>query len=764
MAVVENLFRSVRGRPAPVVVATAALVVLLFLAGAVHNYFLARTQEIADSQEDADSALLAIDDHVTRLIDDSDSYLRVLRSFYLDRGLADTAARYALRQFIERTRPGDPRGAIGDIMIVDAAGHPTFILSQPEPARTELADRTYFKALQADPRDRTIIDATRQGRATGEYQFRVIRPILVDGAFGGVVMMTLRPEAIVDLFSKFGLGEHSTIAILHSDERRFIARVPMGDLGYLDRTFADIRLWDFVAKAPRGKFHGISPIDHVGRFYTYMKSPDEPIVSVVGFADEDIDAALAATRRDIAVEVLVFTLFAGALCGLILRIMRVQGRLRWAMASLEHGQRIGRIGSVEVDLVRQRARWSKELYAIYGRDPALGPADLETFLAYVHPADRDKAEEMRRRQLDGIEGGPIEYRIVRPDGAVRWIHREVELQRDAAGRAVTLIATEQDITERRRMEDELQREHARLMVAQRMAQMGSAEVDLRTGAVVRSDEFFRLVGANESTPSDSPDQVALVFHPEDREKVAQAVTRMMAGKPVPSMELRVVGARGEMRWIRRDQEIIRGEGGAPERAVVTLRDITDEKRLEQQKDEFAATLMSLANHDELTGLPALRLARDRLQVACNQAARDNARVALLYIDLDGFKDANDRFGHAAGDHVLKVVASRLVENIRSGDTAARHGGDEFLVILHGIHTDTAQQVAAKLVEAIALPIGYGEEMIRIGASIGIAIFPDHADTPDELMEFADRAMYAVKRSGKNGYGLYAEGRQPPSPT
>jgi diguanylate cyclase (GGDEF)-like protein len=350
----------------------------------------------------------------------------------------------------------------------------------------------------------------------------------------------------------------------------------------------------------------------------------------------------------------------------------------------------------------------------------------------------------------------MEYRIIRPDGQIRWIHREVELVRDSAGKALSMVATEQDITERRRMEEELQREHSLLVFAQRMAGMGSAEVDLRTGFAVRSDEFFRLVGADSRNPPDGNDQVAGVFHHDDQERVAEAVRTMLAGRPVPTMELRIVRPDGEIRWLRRDQDIILGNDGKPERAVVTLMDITDQKLVELQKDEFAAALISLANHDALTGLPAARLAGDRLLMACHQAGRERTHVALLFIDLDGFKAANDRHGHAAGDLVLKEVASRLRDAIRSGDTAARHGGDEFLVILNGVGTEAAKQVAAKLCDVIGEPIYYGAAEIRIGASIGIAIFPDHARTPEDLLRLADQAMYAVKRSGKNGFTVYAE--------
>ncbi|MES2016847.1 MAG: GGDEF domain-containing protein [Pseudomonadota bacterium] len=181
--------------------------------------------------------------------------------------------------------------------------------------------------------------------------------------------------------------------------------------------------------------------------------------------------------------------------------------------------------------------------------------------------------------------------------------------------------------------------------------------------------------------------------------------------------------------------------------------------IEVQRDEIARQrdlIQHQATHDELTGLPTLRLARDRLDMACSQARRDKNKAAVLFIDLDGFKAANDTFGHEAGDHVLKIVAQRLTASIRSTDTVARHGGDEFVVIMHGaVCIADTKRIANKLLRAIAEPIAYDQQIIKIGSSIGIAVFPDHAMTAEEMLKHADQAMYLVKKSGKNNYTVYS---------
>lgn len=162
----------------------------------------------------------------------------------------------------------------------------------------------------------------------------------------------------------------------------------------------------------------------------------------------------------------------------------------------------------------------------------------------------------------------------------------------------------------------------------------------------------------------------------------------------------------------------------------------------------------LANHDPLTDLPTRPLASDRLNMACAQANRARGQAALLFIDLDGFKAVNDNLDHAAGDHVLKVVAKRLTGLVRGIDTVARQGGDEFLVVLNGVDSaDAAAAQAMRIGAALSQPIHYGGHALKVGASIGVAVYPDHATDADALLKAADHAMYVAKRSGKNRHAM-----------
>lgn len=172
--------------------------------------------------------------------------------------------------------------------------------------------------------------------------------------------------------------------------------------------------------------------------------------------------------------------------------------------------------------------------------------------------------------------------------------------------------------------------------------------------------------------------------------------------------------------------------------------------VERQRDQIE----HLATHDNLTGLPHLRTAVDRCDVAIQHALRAGHKVALMFIDLDAFKAINDNFGHEAGDHVLKEVAIRLKASIRAADTAARIGGDEFVVLLTALENGAvAGDVATKLLQTVVEPISYHGQPLQVGASIGISIFPDHGGDAATLRKVADVAMYSVKKKGKNGFAF-----------
>jgi diguanylate cyclase (GGDEF)-like protein len=176
-------------------------------------------------------------------------------------------------------------------------------------------------------------------------------------------------------------------------------------------------------------------------------------------------------------------------------------------------------------------------------------------------------------------------------------------------------------------------------------------------------------------------------------------------------------------------------------------DITDRIRGAEQ-------YRHLAHHDTLTSLPNRRLLSDRVEQAVALARRSGNRLALMLMDLDEFKAINDTHGHSTGDQVLVTIAQRLRVSVRESDTVARLGGDEFVVLLQdvGQHGDAAR-IAEKVIGAVRQPLQVGSLEFRLGTSIGIALFPDHADNPEHLLQQADISMYAAKHAGGSTYRL-----------
>ena len=205
------------------------------------------------------------------------------------------------------------------------------------------------------------------------------------------------------------------------------------------------------------------------------------------------------------------------------------------------------------------------------------------------------------------------------------------------------------------------------------------------------------------------------------------------------------------------------------RAVTELREFIDnlearvDERTESLQKEIATRrqaekqLRHLATHDALTGLPNRTLLRDRLELEVAGVLRHGNKIAVIFIDLDGFKAVNDTHGHDAGDELLVWIAGVLQECVRSTDTISRIGGDEFVIILTDVESgEDAGFKAWKIIERIAEDIKISGVSVNIGASLGVALCPDDSDDVDTLMKQADAAMYEVKNEGKNNFKFFSE--------
>lgn len=241
-----------------------------------------------------------------------------------------------------------------------------------------------------------------------------------------------------------------------------------------------------------------------------------------------------------------------------------------------------------------------------------------------------------------------------------------------------------------------------------------------------------------------------ITHPEDRETTATQADSLLSGDISQSqIEKRIIQKSGRIVWVQATVSLLRDDAGAPLHYVGQVEDITERKRTQEE-------IRQLAYYDVLTGLPNRRLLLDRLNLAQAQARRHRRSLAVMFLDLDHFKEINDTMGHAAGDELLKVVAERLELCVRGGDTVSRQGGDEFVIILSEIAQEQdAALVAEKIRDILQSPIVIDGEELTVTTSIGIAVYSvESQDDSARLLKKADIAMYEVKAAGRNGFRFY----------
>ena len=187
-----------------------------------------------------------------------------------------------------------------------------------------------------------------------------------------------------------------------------------------------------------------------------------------------------------------------------------------------------------------------------------------------------------------------------------------------------------------------------------------------------------------------------------------------------------------------------------------IHNMLEVRLLYKQLEQYSRALESMALHDALTGLPNRRLLIDRLSLAIAHARRNKRPMAVMFLDLDGFKQINDTQGHDAGDTLLSMVADRLVAAVREEDTVARMGGDEFVIGLWELsHVDAVAALASKVILAVSQPYRIQDRDVRITTSVGVSIYPLHGEEGEALMKRADQALYEAKRAGKNDYRIAA---------
>lgn len=328
------------------------------------------------------------------------------------------------------------------------------------------------------------------------------------------------------------------------------------------------------------------------------------------------------------------------------------------------------------------------------------------------------------------------------DGSTVWTDVTITLIRDAQGKPVEVMGITRDITEQRRLREALK---ARLVAIESAAE---SFMITDTNGIIEyvNPAFTKMTGYTlEEVVGEKPNIVKSGVHPPE---FYQELWATITAGNVWRGEITNRDRHGRLYVESTAIAPVMNDRDEIIRYVAIKHDVTARKEMERRLEQ-------MAHFDTLTGVPNRQLFFERLDQSLSLARRHNESLALLFIDLDGFKEINDTLGHEAGDEVLRVIAQRLHEEIRESDTIARVGGDEFVVLINTLHSrDHLESIVQKLLDEILRPIVLQGESHVIGASIGVSLFPDHGHTAATLLSHADSAMYLSKRSGKNRWTLY----------
>jgi diguanylate cyclase (GGDEF)-like protein/PAS domain S-box-containing protein len=352
---------------------------------------------------------------------------------------------------------------------------------------------------------------------------------------------------------------------------------------------------------------------------------------------------------------------------------------------------------------------------------------------YVHPSDR-------ALHLGGDADRPAEFELRRKDGSTLWVRDYTHAVPGSGGGVAWCDGILVDITSERQALDALR----------------SSEADYR-GLFESAHDAIVIFETDDQVILEANNRACEIYGYSRTELVGMSLWRIVKDAAGGSQRLRdLLAGKGEASFeaahLRKDGAEMTVEVNA---AVVThqgrpavlyiSRDVTERKRMEE-------TIRALAMHDPLTGLPNRKLLYDRLGVAIAAARRNRHMLALMYLDLDGFKGVNDRLGHAAGDELLVAISRRLAGALRDSDTVGRMGGDEFTVLISDVPSgEAAREIARKILSELRKPVSVDGEQMTVTASLGFALFPKDGGTPDELLRCADAAMYRAKGAGKDRF-------------
>ena len=421
-------------------------------------------------------------------------------------------------------------------------------------------------------------------------------------------------------------------------------------------------------------------------------------------------------------------------------------KLKARESVMQQLEAIAGLGSWEVDLQTNQSTWSPESYKIYGIDPN-EEVNINTFFSAILPEYLQEAQGLLQKAIKTKQLLKYTCKIKRSDGEIRDIlinGRVIEED----GQSLKLIGTTQDITEITTIQKEAEE-------LSELLEHSSNEIYIIDYNSLKY--LYVNKGAHKAlgyTKEELLTKKITEINPYLTEKEIDVIRKKLHNHH--TVLNRTIHRRKDNSEYYVQSYIYKLSYRGQDAAVIFDTDISEIIALEQEHIKQSKLLEHQAYHDTLTELPNRTLFEDRLQQAIITSKRNNEDFALLFIDLDQFKKINDSLGHHVGDKVLIETAQRFQRLLREEDTLSRLGGDEFTIILKNIKDEkSAATVAQKLLNSMKTPINMAAHTLHISASIGISIYPNDTTSQEDLIKFADTAMYKAKDEGRNNFQFYS---------
>ena len=717
----------------------------------------------------------AFEEHVRRVLKSNDQYITLMKTEYEGTHTVTPSLQRLLSLIAQ-----DP--SVSQLALVDAQGQA--VASRfPDPVDIDFSQLSYFQTHITTDDSHLFIGEPFIGRVSNKPSIPISRRLdNPDGSFAGIVYTTMSPEYFTQFYQNMDFNEYYVVRVVGLDG---VVRAS-NSKNELGINIAGSTMFKEMAEAPAGFYRSSGKFSGKPCLMNYRVMPDYPLVVQVGIMEEVLHPlqqrrfSYLAGAGGVSIFIVIYT-------GILVVRSRKQRKVESQLRLSE--EKYGKVFHVSPDSININ-RACDGLYVDinegftrmsgFTREESIGKTSLELDI-WVDSKDRANLVDGLKRNGEAIN---IEVQFRRKDGSILYGLISAKIIVEAGEECVLSIV--RDITERKQIEislgksnQELEAAYEELAALEEELRQQFDEVQNNLEIIEENDKalwalfnnmhdafaLHEIICDAYGKPIDfrflavNPAFVRLIGISEDK-LVGHTILEVM-----PATEAYWIDIFGEVALTGKPQSI---ENYANElnryysmtayspqlgQFAVLILDTTERKKHED-------LVKHLAHHDALTGLSNRLQHHDEMKHTLEHAARNNETFAILFLDLNNFKQINDSFGHAVGDEFLQEVANRLKRCLREKETIARMGGDEFVVVIPAIQDmHEVQSVAERIINTVKAPWSFCGNKFHIGTSIGIAIYPQDGEDADTLLKRADMAMYQAKTRGDNEIHFYTAALQ-----